>query len=106
MTDPQNEQPKGWRIDHTIPIAFIVGLALQTGIFIWYAAKLDARVQALEATDARILSERETRRAEVNAKIEALSKNGERLTRLEAATEFMVQSLRRIEQKLDVPGRP
>ena len=63
-------------------------------------------MQALEATDARIRSERETRRAEVNAKIEALSKNGERLTRLEAATEFMVQSLRRIEQKLDVPGRP
>ena len=101
MTDPQNEKPKGWSIDHTIPLAFLVGLAVQTGCFIWYAAKLDARVQALEATDVRMLAERDARRAEVNAKIEALNKNGERLTRLEAATEFMVQSLRRIEQKLD-----
>lgn len=109
MTDPQNEPVpslKTWRIDHTIPIAFLLGLAIQTGCFIWYAAKLDARVQALEASDVRMLAERAERRAAVDAKTEALSKNGDRLTRLEAATDFIVQSLRRIEQKLDAQGRP
>lgn len=38
----------GWSVDKHIPIALILAIAMQTGGAIWFAAKMDSRVESLE----------------------------------------------------------
>ena len=38
-----------WHLDRGIPLAMIVGMILQTGTVVWWAAHLDSRVGNLEA---------------------------------------------------------
>jgi len=38
----------GWSIDKHIPIALIIAILVQTGGAIWFAAKMDSRVEYLE----------------------------------------------------------
>lgn len=38
-----------WHLDKKVPIALIVTIILQTGVFIWWAARIDFRTQALES---------------------------------------------------------
>lgn len=37
-----------WQIDRHIPLALIVTIMMQTGGAIWFAAKMDSRVEVLE----------------------------------------------------------
>lgn len=47
MTD--EEQKPHWSLDRRVPIAVIVALCFQAAAFVWFAATLNARVNALEA---------------------------------------------------------
>jgi hypothetical protein len=38
-----------WHLDKKVPIALIVTIVLQTGVFIWWAARIDFRTQSLES---------------------------------------------------------
>ena len=49
MTDEPNGR---WTIDRKIPLALIITLAIQSGVFIWWAAGIDFRVTQLEKGDA------------------------------------------------------
>lgn len=50
MTDEEKRQEyeSHWHIDKKVPLAFILTIFLQTGAFIWFGARLDHRVEALE----------------------------------------------------------
>lgn len=41
-------QKEPWHLDKRVPVAFIFALFLQLSGFIWYAAKMDARLYNLE----------------------------------------------------------
>ena len=42
------EEREGWHLSKNVPIAIIVTIVLQGGFGIWYAAKLDSRVEVNE----------------------------------------------------------
>lgn len=42
------QQDKHWHLDKRVPLALIVTLVLQSGAFIWWAAKADSRLEYLE----------------------------------------------------------
>ena len=39
----------GWHLDKRVPIILILGSLMQAGAFVWWGAKLDARVVQLES---------------------------------------------------------
>jgi len=82
MTERRIEYLK-WHLDKRVPIAMIVAILFQTGIFIWLIAKLDSRVEALERTSL------------------SRSTIPDRVTRLEVIVEQLPRTLERIENKLD-----
>lgn len=84
MTDQEYEQ--SWHLDKKVPIAMIVTIVLQTGAFVWFAARLDHRVEALERSEAR-----QTTTAPVQA---------DRLTRVEVKVEGIQEGVHRIERIL------
>jgi hypothetical protein len=42
------QQDREWHLDKKVPLALILTLALQSGAFIWWAAKADNRLDNLE----------------------------------------------------------
>jgi hypothetical protein len=48
----QMQQDREWHLDKKVPLALIVTLLLQSGAFIWWAAKADNRIDNLERTSA------------------------------------------------------
>jgi len=65
-----------WHLDKRVPIAIIISLAVQSAAIIWWAATMEARVNAIEAA---MLAGADT---------------SERLTRIEVILE-------RVERRLD-----
>jgi hypothetical protein len=64
-----------WHLDKKVPLALIVTLLLQSGAFIWWAAKADNRLEYLERT--------------VNASAPQI----ERVIRLEAKMDSVAEAL-------------
>lgn len=62
---------------------------------------LDKQVTDLQTSDARMLGEREIRRKTTDEKFEFLFRERERMTKLETQMDFVFQSVKRIESKLD-----
>jgi hypothetical protein len=73
-----SEDDKRWHLDRKVPIAIILTLIAQTGSFVWWAGRLDNRVEMLE-------------RGAVTT-----APQGDRLTRLEAQYEAIRESLAEI----------
>lgn len=48
MTDEDRKYEREWHLDKKVPIAVIFAIVMQTGAFIWFGARLDHRVEALE----------------------------------------------------------
>lgn len=94
-----------WSLDKRVNIGLIVGLIIQTialsSAGIWYAAKVDARIVALETTDVRIIAERDIRRKAVDDRFEFMARDRDRLIRVETQIEGIAKSIGRIETKLD-----
>lgn len=74
-----------WHLDRRIPIALIVSIALQTGLGIWWAADLSARVGQVERQQA------------------ASAPQGDRLTRVETRLEAVQEGIARIERLIQQP---
>lgn len=49
MNDKRPEE--AWHLDKRVPIALLFAILLQTGMGVWWGARIDARVAALEQTD-------------------------------------------------------
>jgi len=87
MAPENNDQDAGsqvhWTLDKRVPLALIVTIIGQTGAFVWFAARLDQRVEALERSENR---------ASVAAPVQA-----DRLTRVEVKIENIERGVGRIE---------
>lgn len=71
-----------WHFDRKVPVAVIIMLVVQTGGFIWWAAKADERLSTLER------------------KVEFAAPQGDRLTRVEVNIEAIKDSLTEIKSRL------
>ena len=80
-----SENKSNWRIDKQIPIAVIFAMLIQTGAIIWWAGKLDSRVQALEANDL-----------EYSVLIDRVTRVEEKVTSLKETTQQMNDKLETI----------
>lgn len=83
MTDEERTYEASWHLDKKVPIAMILTIAMQTGAFVWFAARLDQRVEALERSENR---------ASMSAPVQA-----DRLTRVEVKIENIERGVGRIE---------
>ncbi len=75
-------EDNNWHLDKKVPIALIFTILIQTGVVGVIIGQTLSRVQALES------------------KVEKAESVSERLARLEAASAFQVDTLRRIEARL------
>lgn len=72
--------PPLWHMDRKIPLAILLALLVQTCSIVWWAAKTDSRVEALESQSAAIALLPE-RMARVEEKLIALKDAVQRLER-------------------------
>lgn len=79
-----------WHLDKRVPIAMILTILMQTGTFVWFAARLDQRVEALERSETRL-----TTTAPVQA---------DRLTRVEVKLEGVQEGI--VEIKRLIQAKP
>ena len=79
----ENDIGAGWHLDKRVPIAIIVAIMIQTAGYVWWTAKLDARVAALE-----------------DAKAAANGQEG-RIIRLETRLDGITDTLKNMDAKLD-----
>lgn len=81
-------QPEAWHLDKKVPIAIIVSLLIQTVTFISIAASwktsVESRLEYLEKAD------------------DVKSSQGDRILILEQQLKYILDSLARIEKKLDI----
>jgi hypothetical protein len=82
LSDNMN-QDKHWHLDKRIPLALMLTIGFQTGIFIWWAAQLSERVNTLE-------------RSAITAAPQA-----DRITRMEVRLEGIGQIVQRIERLIE-----
>ena len=73
----------GWHLDKRVPIAIIAAIAIQSAGFVWWMAKLDARVAALE-----------------EARSASTGQEG-RIIRLETRLDDITDTLKNMDAKLD-----
>lgn len=77
----------GWHLDKRVPIALILTIVLQTSVGIWWAATQTARIDA----NTRAIMRLENSSDGVPA----------RLSRIETRQEYMLQTIERIDRKLE-----
>ena len=91
-----------WHLDKRVPVSLILGLLLQTATIIWWGARIDARVSAIE-------SNRFTRSEGLVAE-SRIDNNEKQIDRLEDRTldalNEIKATLRGIEQRLDQQNGP
>lgn len=83
LQDPMT-QDRHWHLDRRVPIALMLSIAFQTGIFIWWAAQLSERVNTLE-------------RGAISS-----APNSDRITRMEVRLEGIGQTVQRIERLIEL----
>jgi Tfp pilus assembly protein PilO len=67
MTD----RTETWKLDRHIPIAFLVGLLVQTGGIVWWASALSSRVES--AVEVNVRQDAEIKAAEAALASQAVS---------------------------------
>jgi hypothetical protein len=94
-----------WTLDKRIPIAFLIGLVIQAGVVIWYAAKLDYRLSTSERAIEALIRTDDQFRAADGAHASQMNAVADRTTRLEVdygSTKAEIsRRLGSIEDKLD-----
>lgn len=76
------EDDTQWHLDRRVPIAIIATLCFNTGGFIWWAAKSDARLESVER------------------QIAVSAPHSDRITRMEVKVENIERGVTRIENVL------
>ena len=91
---PPKNDPEGWHLDKKVPITIIIVLILQFVGMLWFAAKLDSKVE-----------EQATRLTKTEAQISVIDREarefGNRIVRIEEKTSSMLTILQRVEQLID-----
>ncbi len=86
---PARNAEAHWRIGREIPIAILLSIGMQTGVFIWWNATINMRVSALEQ------------------KADIAAPQGERLTRVEVKVDNLIAAVGELKDILrkDVPTK-
>lgn len=86
---PARNTEAHWRIGREIPIAILLSIGMQTGVFIWWNATINMRVSALEQ------------------KADIAAPQGERLTRVEVKVDNLIAAVGELKDILrkDVPTK-
>lgn len=84
VTDEDRKYEGSWHLDRKVPIAMILTIVMQTGAFVWFAARLDQRVEVLERSETR---------AAISAPVQA-----DRLTRVEVKIEGVQEGITEIKR--------
>jgi hypothetical protein len=84
VTERDQSTDGNWHLDKRVPIAMILTIVLQTGTFVWFAARLDHRVEALERSESRLTT---------SAPVQA-----DRLTRVEVKLETVQEGITEIKR--------
>lgn len=74
----------GWHLDRHVPIAVILAVIIQTGSILWWGAKVDSRVAAIED---------HIRKEEIKASAMSLP---DRMTRLEVQQKYTYDAVKDI----------
>lgn len=87
-----------WSLDKRVPLALIVTMAIQTAAAIWWAAGLNSTVtyltERLRSTEHRL-----------DRAVEDGREADKRVVRIEEQIKAVLDTVRRIDGKLDGPGR-
>lgn len=100
-----------WHLSRSVPISLLVGLLVQAAAFIWYASKLDSRVEDLEARqtvfEQRLVEDRQfhiDQRVRLWDRVQAIenaaTQSEQRLARVEATTEHIRNQVDRLVDNL------
>lgn len=79
-----------WHLDKRVPLGLIIGLSINALCGIWYASKLDSRVEMLEARMIVLVTD-------VVKFRDAMDSGKERMIRLEEKLENILSELKRLE---------
>lgn len=99
--DDGTRAQSAWHLDKSISVSMMFAIFGQLGLFVWYASKMDSRVDALERTDARVQSVIESRMKLTDERFDTLNRERDRVIRIETQMGFIVEAIKRIENKLD-----
>jgi hypothetical protein len=77
------QQNNGWTLDRNLSVGLIVAVFFQAGAFIWYGAKLDSRVVAVETAAATGSQEN----SKLTGKVDEIR---EKVVRIETKLDFLV----------------
>jgi hypothetical protein len=98
-----------WHVTREIPIALVVtlglGLVTQAAAALWWASSIENRIARLEDTDKRIDATIATRIKLSDERFERLNSERERVIRIEEQIKYIVDTIRRIDTKLDATTR-
>jgi hypothetical protein len=81
------DQESQWHLDKKVPLALIFAIAMQTAAALWWASKVDSRVDALER------------------KTDNVQTQNDKIIRLEAKMENVVDGIAEIKRLL-IPQKP
>lgn len=84
-----------WHLDKKVPVGLMLGLALNAGLGIWYASKLDSRISYLESDGARVQQDV----SKIKEAIDSPVGVNNRLTHVEDHTESILEIVRRLEDR-------
>jgi len=88
MTESERQYDREWHLDKKVPLALIVTLSLQTVAIVWWAASISARVDVLEQ------------------RVVAAAPQAERIIRLEAKLDNVVDKIAEIKGLVSAPKEP
>lgn len=83
-----------WHVDRNVPIALIVTIVIQGAIGVWWASDITSRLRLIETAEA-------TARGDASTLIKLSDARYERLIRLEEKLASMLNTIDRIEKKID-----
>lgn len=88
-------------LDKKVPIALIGSLVLQSMALVWWASKMDSRVEQLERSDTRTELLISQRMKLADERHEGLARDRDRVVRVEEQIKSMLDILRRLEMRLE-----
>ena len=96
-----SDSKQHWTVDKKIPLAFLAAIIVQTSGIAYWAATTDGRLRSLEENDKRIEIAAGGRVKLEDDRYDFLNKERDRVLRIESQMMFVVDTLKRIEQKLE-----
>lgn len=96
---PATPPKESWHLEKQVPISIIATILVQSAVIVWWTAKADSRLVALEEARHRAELQFEARNQLVDGRLESLRADRDRLIRMEAAIEYIAGSIRELKEQ-------